>query len=186
MKIPIEVSNRHVHLTRKDLDVLFGKNYQLTMLRQLSQPGEFAAKEQVTLLNGNKKIENVRVLGPERKETQVEILSKDIQTLGINPPIRDSGDLENTPGIEIKGPAGKIKLKKGVIIANRHLHITPEEAKSMNLNSSLVKIRLSCPNDKVLDNVVVRVSNQSKLAVHINKDDELAKFVDKNTYGEII
>ena len=183
MKIPIETSNRHVHLSKKDIDTLFGKNYSLKISRKLSQPGEFAAEEKVTLSHDDKKIENVRVLGPLRNRTQIELLSKDASTLGISPKTKNSGDHEDTPGIEIIGPNGKIKKENGVIVANRHLHITEEEAELLKIKEKIISLKVK---DKILDNVAVRINSNSKLAVHINKDDDFAKHIDLNTHGELV
>ncbi len=183
MKIPIEKSNRHVHLSRKDIDMLFGEGYCLNVLRELSQPGEFAAEEKVSLLHNGCAIGDVRVLGPERDETQVELLTKDLSTLGFDCPVKTSGDLVDTPGIKIRGPNGIIRIGNGAIVANRHLHLTEEDARELGLDGSLVKIKVG---DRILDDVAVRVGSNAKLAVHINKDDEFAEYVDRETFGELV
>ena len=131
-KIPVEVSNRHIHLSKKDIDALFGKDYRLKIARELSQPGQFAAQEKVHLVSGDKRIENVRVLGPEREETQVELLKTDAMHLDIEAPVRISGDIEETPGITVEGPEGVLNLDKGVIIAQRHFHVSKEESKKLS------------------------------------------------------
>jgi len=186
-KIPIEVSARHVHLSRKDLEVLFGKAYKLNILKKLSQPGQFAAKEIVTLINKNKKIEDIRILGPVRKETQVELAKTDAVYLKINPPLRESGDLKETPGIKIKGPIGEIKLKKGVIIAQRHLHASKEEAKELGItDGQLVSIKILGKKGVIFDNVLVRVSPNYRLAVHLDTDEGNAACINQEDYGKLI
>lgn len=182
--IPIELSNRHIHLSRKDINALFGKDYNLNVFRHLSQPGEFAAEEKITLVHNNKKIENVRVLGPERNETQVELLRTDTINLGIDAPVRESNNIEETPGITLKGPRGSVILNKGVILAKRHLHASEEEAKILGLeNGQFVSIKLP-ENETVLDNILVRVNPNYKLAVHIDADE--GKEINKKTFGELI
>lgn len=183
MKILIETSNRHVHLSRRDIDVLFGYGYILKVLRKLSQPGEFAAEEKVSLLHNGLEIDNVRVLGPEREDTQVELLTKDLAVLGFDCPVKTSGDLEGTPGIEIKGSQGKVKTKNGVIIANRHLHLNNRDADMLGLKNNVVKIKVG---ERILDNVFVRINSNARLAVHINKDDEFAKYVRQGNFGELV
>jgi len=183
MKIPIETSNRHVHLSRKDIDLLFGEGYCLNVLRELSQPGEFAAEERVSLLHNGFEISDVRVLGPARDETQVELLTRDLDVLGFDCPVKTSGDLEDTPGLRIRGLKGEVTIEKGVIIANRHLHLTEEDALGLGLKSNVVSMKVG---DKILDNVVVRIDSNARLAVHINKDDEFAEFVDVGTCGELV
>lgn len=125
-KIPIGVSNRHIHVSQKDLDKLFGEGYNLTKKGELKQPGQFAANETVTIRGPKGEFENVRILGPVREESQVEISMTDSFRLGVRPPIKESGQLENTPGLEIIGPKGTVKIPQGTIIALRHIHMTPE------------------------------------------------------------
>ncbi|RPJ07433.1 MAG: acetate/propionate family kinase, partial [Spirochaetaceae bacterium] len=131
--IPLEISAHHVHLSREHADALFGKGHMLVPKLQLSQPGQFAAEEQVTLVGPKGSVARVRVLGPERKETQVEISKTEQYTLGINPPIRDSGNLADTPGVILEGPSGRVELDHGVIAALRHIHMTPDDALAMKL-----------------------------------------------------
>ena len=185
--IKIEISSRHVHASRKDIDSLFGKGYKLKILKKLSQPGEFAAKETVTLINKDKKIEHVRVLGPERRVTQVELAKTDAIHLGVNAPLRESGNLSGSAGIMIKGPKGKIKLSKGVIIAKRHLHASEIDAKKLGIkNGQLVGVKISGKREAILNKIVVRVSSKYKLAVHLDTDESNAAGVEKETYGEIL
>lgn len=182
--ILVEVSNRHVHLSRKDIDALFGEGHQLNIFRELSQPGHFAAEEKVTLINKDKKIENVRVLGPERKETQVELSKTDADLLGIDAPSRDSGYLENTPGLVLEGSKGTIELEKGAIIARKHIHVSEKEAKQLGLEENqIVSIKLG---ESMLNDVVVRIHSEHKMAVHIDRDEAKEASVDRKAFGEII
>lgn len=183
-KIPIEISNRHVHLSRRDIDALFGKDYKLNVFRHLSQPEEFAAEEQITLVHRDKRIENVRVLGPERDETQVELLRTDTINLGIDAPVRESNNIEETPGITLEGPKGNVILDRGVILAKRHLHASEEEARILGLkNGQFVSIRIP-ENETLLDNILVRINPKYRLAVHIDADE--GKKITKKTFGELI
>lgn len=171
-KIPLEVSNRHVHLSRDDIDLLFGKGYQLKIARRLSQPGQFAAEEKVNLVNGSRKIENVRIVGPERSATQVEISGTEAKKLEMAAPVRISGDIEGSPGITIQGPEGSIVLEKGVIRAKRHIHLSPEDSKMLGLSDGQVtSIRLLEEEGIILEDVFVRVGKNHKLAVHIDSDE---------------
>ena len=181
--IPIEISNRHVHLSRKDVDILFGKGHKLKIARKLSQPGQFAAEEKVALEKKGNRIENVRVIGPERKQTQVEILKSDAEKLKIDAPVRDSGDLKNTPGIAIVGPKGKIDIKTGVIVAQRHLHASVEDAKAFGLKDKQeVSIRVS---GMAFENVLVRVGKNFRLAVHLDAEEGNAAGIKNHAHGEL-
>jgi len=185
--ILVEVSIRHVHLSREDIDLLFGKGYELTIFKQLSQPGQFAAREKVTLENNGRKIERVRVLGPERKETQVELSRTDAIYLKIDAPLRESGNLNETPGIKIEGPKGCVKLKRGVIVAQRHLHASEEEAKELGIkNGQLISIKVHGKKGTIFNNVLVRVGPKYKLAVHLDTDEGNAACIKGKTYAEII
>lgn len=185
--ILVEVSNRHVHLSRKDLDVLFGKDHQLKVARWLSQPGQFVAKEKINLINGNKIIENIKILGPERKETQIELLKDDVFDLGINSFVRLSGDLEGTPGIKIAGPNGVLELQKGAIVAQKHLHASEKEAEILGINNGdIVNIKIPGIKDFVFDNVMVRTGPTHSLAFHINKDEGKECEVIKKAIGVLL
>jgi propanediol utilization protein len=188
MQIPIEVSGRHAHLSKLDAEKLFGAGFVLAKLKDLSQTGQFAAKETVKLAGPLVTIDKVRILGPYRKETQVEVSETDAKKLGLEPPVRDSGNLEGTPGIKIIGPAGELYLKRGVIIALRHLHLDPKNAKKLGLkNGDRVKVDVSGTRDLLFENVLVRVSPDFKLAMHIDTDEANAAGIDRsNNIGEII
>jgi acetate kinase len=170
--IPIEVSAHHVHLAQADVDLLFGPGHQLTPEHELSQPGQFACAEKVDLVGPKGRIANVRVLGPTRKETQVEIAMTEQFKLGIQPPIRQSGDLANTPGITLEGPAGSTVLSRGVICAQRHIHMSPEDAMRFRLRDRyVVRVRMAGDRELIYGDVVVRVNPSFRLAMHIDTDE---------------
>jgi putative phosphotransacetylase len=170
--IPIGVSNRHIHLSREHLTQLFGEGVELTVLKELSQPGQFAANETVTVEGPKGKIENVRILGPARSMTQLEISKTDSFKLGVNPAVRLSGDIEGTPGIAIHGPKGTITVDKGVIIAKRHIHMTPDDAEKFGVkDGQVVKVKTSGERALMFDEVVVRVNENFALDMHIDTDE---------------
>lgn len=186
-RILIEVSNHHAHLSREDIENLFGKGYKLRWIRNLSQPGQFVSAERVHLISKGK-IENVRVLGPEREESQIEILKSDVDVLGLEEvPIRMSGDLESSPGVRVIGPLGQVDLKKGVIISQRHLHVSDKEADELGIRDcEKVGIRINSKRDFILNNVFVRVGPEHCLALHIDKDDAEIAGINKISYGELV
>ena len=171
-KIPIGVSNRHVHLSQKDLDILYGLGYSLTKKIDLKQPGQFAANETVTIRGPKGEFENVRILGPIRSESQVEVSMTDSFRLGVKPPIKESGQLENTPGLEIIGPKGSVKIPNGTIIALRHIHMTPEYAEKMGeKDMEIVEVETMGERHGILGNVLIRVSDKSSLEMHVDVDE---------------
>lgn len=170
--VPAAISARHVHLSRADVEALFGKGYQLKKLRDLNQPGQFACEEQVTVSGPKGSIGNVRVLGPERRDTQVELSITDCYKAGIKPAVRMSGDIEGTPGGSLIGPAGEVALHKGVIAAARHLHMSAEEAAAYGLKSGdVVNIRKTGAREIVFGNVAVRSGEGHSLEMHIDTDE---------------
>lgn len=170
-KIPVGVSARHIHVSREDLDVLYGKGYELTVMKDLSQPGQYAAKENVELVT-EKGTMKVRILGPVRKQTQIELALTDSVKLGVTPPVRDSGDLKESPGLIIRGPQGEVKIDEGVIAACRHIHMTPAEAEVFCLNDKdIVKVRCGGDRGLIFDNVLVRVNDNYSLEMHIDTDE---------------
>ena len=170
--VPVGVSNRHVHLTRQHLDILFGKGYQLQKLKDLSQPGQFAAKECVTLIGQKSTIQNVRILGPERSQSQVELLMSDTFALGLRAVVRESGNLGGSESIYIAGPKGFVFLEEGAIVAKRHIHMTPEEASQRGLKDrDLVKVRVGKDRAVILEETVVRVSPDFRTELHIDIDE---------------
>lgn len=167
MNINVGVSNRHVHLTKEDVDILFGKDYQLTIKNYLVQPGQFAANETVSLSANGYQKDFVRIIGPTRSYTQVELLDSDKALFKLNPPVRDSGDLAHSESIQIIGPVGKIYKKNCCIIANRHIHCHKSDNIGYN-NGDIVKVKYG---DLLLDNVHIKMADNFKLEFHINKDE---------------
>jgi len=170
--IPIGVSAHHIHLSQQDVEALFGPGHELTPVAPLAQPGQFACQEQVKLIGPRGSIDRVRVLGPARKESQVEIARTEGYQLGINAPVRMSGDLDGTPGLTLEGPAGQVELKEGVIYARRHMHMTPTDARRLGLqNGDIVRIRVEGDRELIFGDVAVRVSPKYKLEFHLDTDE---------------
>ncbi|GAA0337116.1 phosphate propanoyltransferase [Bacillus carboniphilus] len=185
--IPIAVSNRHVHLSQQHVERLFGKGYQLKKMKDLSQPGQFAGQETVTLIGPKGRIEKVRILGPSRGDTQVEISLYDGYTLGIHPPIRDSGDIKGSPGITIQGPRGQLSLKEGLICAARHIHMHTDDALSLQVeNNQRVQVKVEGPRAVTFDHVLIRVSPKYKLEMHIDMDEANAAGIQNGQLGTIL
>ena len=182
MNTKIGISNRHVHLTKEDVNILFGDNYELTKRNDLDQPGQYAANETVTLKTKKNIKEGVRIVGPIRNYTQVEVLSSDKEYFGINPPIRNSEDLNNSEEITIIGPKGQITKKNICIIANRHIHINSRD-KDKFKDDEIVKVKVG---DIILDNVHIKISDSYSTSFHINKDDALNNNITSNMTGVII
>lgn len=182
MNTKIGISNRHVHLTKEDVDILFGKGYELTKRNDLDQPGQFATNETVALKTFKGIKEGVRIVGPIRNYTQVEILNSDKEYFGINPPIRNSGDLDGTEEITIIGPKGQITKKNICIIANRHIHINSRD-KDKFKEDEIVKVKIG---DVVLDNVHIKIADSYATSFHINKDDAINHGIENSMIGVII
>lgn len=178
VKIPVGVSNRHVHVSENDMVTLFGLGASLTRFKDLGQPGQYAAEEKVELVGPKGSLGGVRVLGPTRGQTQIEISRTDSFKLGINPPVRDSGDLQGSAPITLKGPNGSVELSQGVIIAHRHIHVTPELAKKHGLRDKQM-VSLTCDGPRALTfaNVLVRVSDKFSLEFHIDVDEANASLL---------
>ncbi|MDD2979029.1 MAG: phosphate propanoyltransferase [Hespellia sp.] len=171
--IPLGVSNHHIHLDRADMDILFGKGSELTHKKDLGQPGQYASEELVTIKGPKGALERIRVLGPLRSETQLEISRTDSFILGIKAPVRDSGNVTGTPGCEIIGPCGSVTKAQGVMIAKRHIHMTPEESLVFGVKDlDLVDVRVGDEErGAVFSNVLVRVSDRYALEMHIDTDE---------------
>ena len=171
--VPVGVSNRHIHLTKADLAVLFGEGYELTPLKDLSQPGQFACKETLTLVGPSRRpIENVRVLGPLRGKSQVEISATDSYVLKVKPPVRESGNVAGSAGVTIVGPKGVVQLKEGCIIANRHIHMSPSDAASFRVkDGDTVTVDVEGKRRTRWYDVQVRVSPDFRLEMHVDTDD---------------
>lgn len=185
--VPVSISARHIHLRREDLDVLFGANYNLTKVKDISQPGQFAAEEKVIIVGPKGKIEKVRVLGPVRKESQVEISVRDARTLGVKAEIRQSGNHKGTPGLTIIGPRGSIEILQGCIVAERHIHMTPEDAVSFGVtDGQKVFVKVNSERGGILDNVFIRVREDFALDMHVDVDDSNAFLIKNRDMLEIL
>lgn len=182
-RIPIGVSNRHVHVSRADLDTLYGKEYALTHKSELGQPGQFAANETVTLKGPKGTFEHVRILGPVRSQSQVEISKTDSFRLGVKAPITLSGHLQGTPGITLIGPRGTVELPCGVIIAKRHIHMTPAQAAARHLkDGQIVDVETFGERRGILGDVIIRVSDTAGLEMHIDVDEANACSLSNRDY----
>ncbi|HOB07906.1 MAG: phosphate propanoyltransferase [Limnochordia bacterium] len=185
-KVPVGVSARHLHLSKEDLAVLFGPDYQLTPAKELSQTGQYAAEEQVTLVTRKNAIPNVRVLGPLRGKTQVEISRTDAFALGLRPPVRDSGSVENSEAVTLVGPKGSIYLKEGVIIALRHIHMSPADAAKFGVeDKSVVSVKTEGERSVIFNNVLVRVRDDFVLEFHIDTDEANAAGLNNGDLVEV-
>ena len=180
--IPVGVSNRHLHLSQADQDTLFGTGYQMTPIKDLSQPGQFACKETVTICGPKGAIEKVRVLGPVRSKTQVEILTGDGFKLGVSAPARQSGDLAGTPGVTIVGPKGSVQIQEGLIVAQRHIHMTPQDADAYGVHDGqIVDIVVEGPRGGTYSNVIVRANDASALECHVDTEEANAMDIKSST-----
>lgn len=186
--VPIGVSGRHIHLTQEVLESLFGKGYKLTVKRNLSQPGEFAAEETVTIVSpSGAAIERVRILGPPRRFTQIELSRSDGMRLGLELEVRQTGDLAGTPGLTVIGPKGTVVLREGAIMANRHIHMSPDDAKRFGLcDGQIVRARIHGQRGLIFENVAIRVSDRFVLDFHIDTDDASAAGVVTGDLAEIL
>ena len=183
--VPVEASGRHVHLTKEQALTLFG--HGLSPKRPLSQPGQYLSGERVTLIGPKGELDRVAVLGPERKDAQVEISLTDGKTLGIMPPIRLSGQVEGTPGIRLRGPKGEITLPQGVMAAQRHIHLNPQQAQNFGVKDKQI-VRLQTLTDRpvIFEDVVVRVNPEYEAAVHLDYDEANACALNIGDYGRIL
>lgn len=183
-RVPIGTSNRHIHLSNEDLTTLFGENYALTIQKELSQPGQFAAKETVTLVGPKGCLEKVRVLGPVRKRTQAEISVTDCFKLGIKPVIRDSGHHDGTPGLQIIGPLGNVDLESGVMVASRHIHLNLEEAAEWSLkDGDRVRVKVQSQRPMIFEDVLIRVHEHYHKEMHLDMDEANAALLDSQSQG---
>lgn len=168
-----EISARHVHLSKEHLAVLFGEGYQLTNKKDLSQPGQFACEERVTVVGPKRELKNVSILGPVRPESQVELSMTDARSIGVSAPVRESGDLDGSAACKLIGPCGEVELQQGVIIAKRHIHMTPEDAEKYGMqDKQIVRVSVkSAERSLVFEDVVCRVSPKYALAMHLDTDE---------------
>ena len=185
--VPIAMSNRHIHVSKEDLNVLFGEGHELTNIKDLSQPGQYACDERVDLIGPKNTIKGVRILGPIRPVTQVEVSKFDARALGIEGVVRASGNIAGTPGCIVVGPKGKVELKEGVIVASRHIHMHTSDAPKFGLKDrDIVKVRAGKERAVVFENVVVRVHSDFALDMHIDIEEGNAAGVNNGDMGEII
>lgn len=176
MSFLVETSARHIHVTQEAVEALFGAGYQLTKKKDLSQPGQYACNERVTVVGPKKELVNVSILGPVRPANQVELSATDARSIGINAPVRESGDTAGSGACKLVGPCGEVEMSEGVIVAKRHLHITPEDAAAMGVKDKEI-IKVACGGEGrklVFDDVVVRVSEKFATAMHIDTDESNA------------
>ncbi len=187
-EVLVEVSARHVHVSQEALEILFGKGYQLTPKKDLSQPGQFACVERVAVVGEKSSFPAVSILGPVRKEVQVELSATDARTIGVKAPVRESGDIKGSGGCKLIGPAGEIEIHEGVIVAKRHIHMTTADAAAFGLSDKqVVSVRVNSPERSlVFGDVVVRVSDSYALAMHIDTDEANAVLAPAGTMGEIL
>ncbi len=185
--IPVGISNRHVHLSRQDIDALFGAGYQLTPFKDLKQPGQFAAKECVLVVGPKGSISKVRVLGPERPQSQLEISKADCFALGVKAPVRESGDLTSSGDALLVGPAGHAHLISQVICAQRHIHLSPMDARALNVtNGQIVHVKAEGERSLIFDEVIIRVCDRFALEFHIDTDEANAAGLRNNDNVYII
>lgn len=188
-EVLVEISARHVHVTQEDLETLFGKGYELTVKKMLSQPGQFASNEKVKVVGTKGEFPAVSILGPVRPATQIEVSLTDARSIGVTAPVRESGDVAGSGACKLVGPCGEVEVKEGVIAAMRHIHAPPEDAERMGLkNGEIVSVEIPTANSRNLTfgDVVVRVSEKYALAMHIDTDEANAAGMAPNTIGRII
>lgn len=188
MKVLVETSARHVHVTKEALETLFGKGHELTIKKMLSQPGEFACEERVDVVGPKNTIKGISILGPCRKATQVELSLTDARTVGIAAPVRESGDTAGTPGCKLVGPAGELEITEGVIAAKRHIHLTTKEAGEAGVvNQQIVSVKIENKDRSIVfGDVVIRVRDTFAPAMHIDTDESNAACAFGEVWGEII
>lgn len=185
--VPAASSARHVHLSKQDIEILFGKGYKLTEYKALTQPGQFASNEKVTVKGSRSEIKGVRVLGPARGNTQVEISLTDSYKLGVKPVVRMSGNIKGTHGVVLIGPKGQVELTEGVIVSARHLHISEDEAKLYNLkNGDIISVKKDGEREITFGNVVVRCGKGHSLEVHLDTDEANAALITNGVLLEVI
>ena len=185
--LPIALSNRHIHISQKALDTIFGEGYELTKMKDLSQPGQYACEEKVDVVGPKKTIKGVRILGPVRPDTQLEVSITDAFTLGVAPMIRNSGDVVDTPGVRIVGPKGEVEIEKGTIVAARHIHMHTKDGEEFGVkDGEIVSIKVPGPRGLVFDNVLVRVHPSYALEMHVDIEEGNAAGIRNGDMVEII
>lgn len=186
-QLPVAMSNKHIHLSQADVDVLFGEGYELTKLKDLSQPGQYACEEKVDVQGERGTLKGIRVLGPTRPDTQLEVSVSDAFALGVPGVLRDSGDIEGTPGVTLIGPKGEVVIDKGVIVAARHIHMHTSDAEKFDVSDrDLVKIKVAGPRGVIFDNVLARVSDKFALEMHVDLEEGNAAGIKNGDIVEIV
>ncbi|TDF98148.1 phosphate propanoyltransferase [Paenibacillus piri] len=186
-QVPIGVSARHIHLSERHIEQLFGSGYELKVLKELSQPGQYAAAETVAVAGPKGRFDKVRILGPARGKTQLEISRTDAFVVGLNPPVRESGKTEGTPGVQIIGPAGEVTVDEGVIVAARHIHFHTSDAERWGIkDKQLLTVKVSGERALIFEQVLARVSDQYALDMHIDTDEANAAGVKTGDMAEIL
>ena len=172
--LPVALSNRHIHLTEDHIEILFGKGYKLTKFRNLSQPGQYACEEKIDLIGPKGTIKGVRIVGPARAKTQVEISLADGFILGVVPPVRDSGEIEGSPGIKVIGPRGSLEIQEGLIAAARHIHMNANDAKALGVvDKQRVKVKTTGHRALIFKNVLIRIGQTSVLEMHVDIEESM-------------
>lgn len=185
--VPVGVSARHIHLTQEHIEILFGQGYQLTELKPLSQPGQFAAKETVEVVGSKGTFSKVRILGPARPASQLEISRTDSFAIGVKAPVRESGNIDGTSGVLVKGPAGEVEWQEGVIVAARHIHFHISDAEKWGIqDKQKLRVRVGGERGVVFENVIARVSEKYALDMHIDTDEANASGVKTGDNAEIM
>ena len=186
-KLPIALSNKHVHLSQKHLDVLFGEGYELTKFKDLSQPGQYACEEKVDVVGPKGTLKGIRILGPVRPDTQFELSISDAFALGVKPVVRNSGDIADTPGAKLVGPKGEVEIDKGIIVAARHIHMHTKDGEEFGAkDKDVVSVRVSGPRGLIFDNVLVRVHENFALEMHVDIEEGNAAGVRNGDIVELI
>ena len=170
--LPVGLSNRHIHVSQKDLDILFGEGYELTKFKDLSQPGQYACEEKVDIVGTKGTLKGVRILGPVRNSTQFELSVSDAFTLGVKPIVRNSGDIIDTPGAKIVGPKGEVEIEQGIIVAARHIHMHTSDAENFGVaDNDVVNVRVKGPRGLTFENVLVRANKDYALEMHVDIEE---------------
>ncbi|MCI8285635.1 MAG: phosphate propanoyltransferase [Firmicutes bacterium] len=186
-KVPAGISNKHVHVSKEDFEVLFGKDFEMTNFKDLSQPGQFATDQKVDIIGPRGTLANIRILGPYRPQTQVELSETDCYTIGIPIDVRESGKLAGTPGCTLKGPNGSVELKEGVMVALRHVHLSGPQAEEAGVkDGDIVKVKFDGPRGITFDNVLIRAGEKHYRDMHLDTDEANAAGLTNGQEGEII
>ena len=186
-QLPIALSNRHIHVSQRDLDILFGEGYNLTKFKDLSQPGQYACDEKIDIVGPRGVLKGVRILGPVRPSTQFELSISDAFTLGVEPMIRNSGDIKSTPGAKLVGPAGEVEIEEGVIVAARHIHMHTKDAEEFGVkDNDIVSIKTDGERSVIFNNVLVRVSDEFALEMHVDIEEGNTSGVKNGQLVELI